>query len=217
MHPEIDFYWSPLYTQPFLLECDIELVKDVVQLILNPIKGQSAPPETVQIAHALNNYLKECNNAFLASERIRLFLLLTLFASLFISFISLAMLPITAVSITLICMVSFILFSVNLFTLYNQMSGYQQEIDWNKLKKYCSDYTERLYSEKSTGFNKPFGSISSLTSAPCLFSARKIPQNDDVNANIDNNRLNHSEQQRLSPSDEEALDETLNVIKFASM
>lgn len=208
MPPEMDFYWISHSTHVFLSECDLELVKEALNFILNPRDEQSASPEAVQIAYALNNYLKECNNAFLASERIRLFLLLTLFASLLITFISLATLPISVISITSICILSIILFSVNLFTLYNQMAGYQQEINGNTLKRVCSDYAEKLYSA-----NKSLKSISSPTSAPCLFPARKIPQNDEVNANIANERLNHPEH-RLPPIDDESLETS---IKFSGM
>jgi hypothetical protein len=213
MHPKMA-YWMPHSTQPFLLKCDINLVKEALAIILNPYAENSAPPESLQIAHALNNYLAECNNAFLACERIRLFLLLSLLASLVISLIALATLPVSAVSVTLICMISFILFSVNIFTLYHQMSGYQQEIDWNKLKKICSDYTEKCKS--AYGLNKPLGSISSPTSDPCLFSTRKIPQKDETNTNADEERLNNSEH-RLSPIDEESLEKTLNYIKFSGL
>lgn len=213
MHPEMDLYWISPSIHPFLLECDIELVKDALYIILNPVDEQSASPEAIQIAHALNNYIKECNNAFLASERIRVFLLLSLFASLIIAFISLATLPVSALSITLICVVSCILFSVNLFTLYNQMCGYQQEIDWNKLRKYCSDYSEKLDSanyKPSYGQHKTLEKISSPTSAPCLFSTKKILPN------TDDDHLNHSEH-RLSSIDEESLNKTLNHIKFTGI
>ncbi len=215
MHPEMDFYWSPLFTQSFLLESDIELIKDALSLILKPVDKQPAPSEPVQIVLALNNYLKKCNNAFLVSERIRLFLLLTLFFSSIIMFISLVTLPISIISVTAICIFPFILFSVNLFTLYNQtMSGYQQEIDWNQLKKACSDYAEKLYPANKPTFDlKKLESISSPISAPCLFPARKISQNDNINANTTNDRLNP--QISTTPIDDESLNESLNVIKFS--
>lgn len=217
MHPEMDFY-GPLVTQPFLLESDIELIEAALSLILKPVNEQQAPPETIQIALALTNYLKECNNAFLASERIRLFLLLTLSASSIIIFISLLTLPISIITITSFCIFSFILFSVNLFTLYNQMSGCQQEIDWSNLKKVCADYAEKLHpaNKPTCDLNKPLKSISSPTSAPCLFPARKISQNDDMNATITNDRLNHLED-RLPPIDDESLNKPLHSIKFAGM
>jgi hypothetical protein len=201
----MDYQWISISDQPYLLECDIELVKDALHLILNPVDEQSVSPETTQMVRTLINYLKECNNAFLASERIRLFLLLSLCASLIISFISLATLPITALSITLIFIVSLLLFSVNIFTLFNQMSGYQQEIDWNKLKTHCSEYTKKLYSEKlkENSLSNPLYKISSPTSAPCLFSAKKISQNDAVNPREDINASNHAER-RLSPIDEDS-------------
>ncbi len=214
MYPAMDYQWIPISDQPYLLECDIDLVKEALYILLHPITENSdASPESIKIAYALNNYLKECNNAFLASERIRVFLLLCLFASLILSFIALATLPVTAVSITLIFIVSLLLVSVNIFTLFNQMSGYQQEIDWNKLKTHCSKYTEKLYSEKfkTQSPNNPLQKISSPTSDPCLFSAKKIPQNDDVNANICNDRLNHTER-RLSPINEAAIESNSSLL-----
>ncbi|WP_342219484.1 hypothetical protein [Rickettsiella endosymbiont of Miltochrista miniata] len=211
MYPAMDYQWISLSDQPYLLECDIDLVKEALTILLHPIAGNSdTPPDSIEIAHALNNYLKECNNAFLASERIRVFLLLCLFASLTMSFIALAIFPVTAVSITLIFIVSLLLFSVNIFTLFNQMSGYQQEIDWNKLKTHCSEFTKKLYSEKfkTQSLNSPLQKVSSPTSDPCLFSAKKIPQNDVLSANIDNNRLNHIER-RLSPINEDFYDASI--------
>lgn len=194
MYSEMDYYWISSSSQPCLLEYDIELVKDALYLILNSINERSAPPEAVQIAYELNNYLKECNNSFLASERIRVFLLLSLFACLAISLISLATLPITAVSISLFCIVSFMLVSVNFFTSYNQMSGYQQEINQNKLKTHCSEYAEKLYlgKFKQTRTNT-LGKISSPTSTACLFPARNIPQNDTFRPNTDENSFNNLE------------------------
>ncbi|MGC1853877.1 MAG: hypothetical protein WA659_00665 [Candidatus Aquirickettsiella sp.] len=196
MHPEMDFYWMPLSTPPYLLESDIDLIQKALTILLHPIaENSSTPPESIPIAQALNNYLRECNNAFLASERIRGFLLLSLLASLIIAFISLVSLPVTAVSITLICIVSFILFSVNLFTLFNQITGYQQEVNWNKLKLHCSEYRDKLDSGefKTSNLNNQLEKTSSPTIAPCLFSAKKI--------STDNNRLNHTEH-RLSATDE---------------
>lgn len=196
MYPAMDYQWIPISDQPYLLECDIDLVKEALYVLLHPIAGNSdVPSESIQIAHALNNYLKECNNAFLASERIRVFLLLCLFASLTLSFIALATLPITAVSITLIFIVSLLLFSVNIFTLFNQMSGYQQEIDWNKLKTHCSEYTKKLY---------PKQKISSPTSISCLFSATKIPPNDGLHNNKKSDYRFNDAEQRLSPIDEDS-------------
>ena len=191
MHCEIDYDWMPLSTQPYLLECDIDLVKEALYILLHPIsKNSDVSPESLQIANALNIYLKECNSAFLASENIRVFLLLSLLASLIISFITLATLPITAISITLVFITSLILFSVNVFTLSHQMSGYQQEVDWNKLKTYCSKYKEKL---KENTLSNSLKKISSPTSAPCLFSARKNPQNDEFRQNTDENSLNNFE------------------------
>lgn len=211
MYSEMDYHSILLSTQPYLLECDIDLVKEALYILLHPITENSdASPESIKIAYALSIYLKECNAAFLASENIRAFLLLSLLASLIISFITLATLPITALSITLICITSLILFSVNVFTLFHQMSGYQQEIDWNKLKTYCSEYTKKLYSEKlkENSLSNSLQKISSPTSAPCLFSAKKISQNDAVSVNIDNDRLNHTEP-RLSPINEDFYDASI--------
>ncbi|MFZ0219229.1 MAG: hypothetical protein WAL30_03385 [Candidatus Aquirickettsiella sp.] len=207
MPPEMDYYWPQLSPPPLLSECDVGLVKKALTIILHLNTENSTtphPPESIQIAYALNKYIIECNRAFLASERIRLFLLLSLFASLIISFIVLTTLPISAVSVTLICIISSLLFSVNIFTLLNQMSGYQQEIDWSKLKQHCLHATEKLYSgnfKPTSHLNNPLDQISSPTSDPCMFSAKKIPKNAALNPHTDDVCLNHSEY-RLSPIDE---------------
>ena len=206
MPPEMDFYyWHPVIIQPFLEECDINLVKEALTILLHPnAENSTLTPESIQLAHKLYNYIKECHNAFLASERIRIFLLLSLAASLIISFIALLTLPATALSVTLICLASLILFSVNVFTLINQMGAYQQEIDKDKLKEHCSDYTEKLY---SGNFKKNLTQekIASPTSAPCFFSIKEIPQNDAMNTDTDNDHLNHTEH-RLSPINEELIE-----------
>ena len=187
------YYWHPVIIQPFLEECDINLVKETLTILLHPhAENSTLTPESIQLAHKLYNYIKECNNAFLASERIRIFLLLSLAACLIISFIALITMPATALSITLICLTSLILFSVNVFTLINQMEAYQQEINWDKLKTHCSNYTERLYSEKFNP-NLKKEKIASPTSESCFFSIKEIPQNDAINTNTDDDHLNHTE------------------------
>ncbi|MCH9636896.1 hypothetical protein [Rickettsiella endosymbiont of Litargus connexus] len=194
MYIEMEYYWLPLSTQSFLLRCDIDLVKEALTTLLHLNAENSASPESIKLVHNLNNYLKECANAFLASERIRLFLLLSLFVSVIVSFIALAMLPVNTLSITLICIISLVLFSVNVFTLLNQTHGHQQEIDWNTLKKHCSNYTEKLYSEnfKPTLTNTT-EKISSPTSALCLFPARKSPKNNEFKHNTPQNSFNNFE------------------------
>lgn len=194
MYIEMEYYWLPLSTQPFLLGCDIDLVKEALTTLLHLNAENSASPESIQLVHNLNNYLKECDNAFLASERIRLFLLLSLCVCVIVSFIALAILPVNTLSITLICIISLVLFSVNFFTLFNQMNGHQQEIDWNTLKNHCSDYTEKLYSENfKQNLTNTTKKISSPTSAPCLFPARKFPQNDEFKHNTPGNSFNNFE------------------------
>lgn len=187
-------YPLPLYTQPYLLECDIDLVMAALYSILHPNRENSDPPlKSVQITEALINYIKDCNDAFLASENIRAFLLLSLLVTLIISFIALAMLPVTPLNIALICILSLVLFSVNIFTLFHQMNGYQQESDWARLSARCSAYTtEKLCSKDK---------VSSPTSAPCLFPAKKIPLNDALHNNKNDHPLNRPEQ-RLSPIEE---------------
>ncbi|TLY47402.1 MAG: hypothetical protein E6K54_05755 [Gammaproteobacteria bacterium] len=194
MHPEMDYYWigpwtSPStldYTYPLLLECDLELVEETLQLF-NAINKSTIIPESKQIVGALNNYIKECNNAFIASERIRNFLLLSLFANLIITFIVLASIPISALSISLVCFASLILFSVNLFTLSQQMQGFDQENAQNILKKSHARFKEMVNLN-----NKP-EKILSPTSALCLFPAQKNSQNDDLRENSDDDSLNESE------------------------
>lgn len=180
MYFAMDYPGTPLYTQPYLLEFDIKLVEDALEKL-----HENSDISSKSLAQALSEYCKACNNAFLASEYIRAFLLLSLLVTLIISLIALAMLPVTPLNVALICFVSLILFSVNIFTLFHQTNGYQQETDWTKLNRRYSEYTtEKLYSKDK---------ISSPTSAPCLFPAKRIPQND--------HRLNPPEQ-RLSPIDE---------------
>lgn len=202
MYPEIGSYWIPP-SQPFL-ECDIDLVREALTILHPADKNSVASPELLQIVNVLNNYLKECNNTFLASERIRLFLLLSLWASVIISFITLAILPISAASIVLICVISLILLSVNIFTLFNQTSAYQQDIDWKQLKKCCSDYTKKLYSENPGSSHKPgkaLAQTSSPTSASYLFPIRKTSSHDALNDQLNDHSdsENPTETSRLLP------------------
>ncbi len=183
------------YTSPLLFECDTELVKKSLQLVLDSIDKQTCLiPESKQLVCAVNNYIKECNNAFLASERIRNFLLLGLFINLIITFIVLITIPITPLTIGLVCVASLILFAINLFTLYQQMHGLDQENAKNALSKCHKYFKEMLNSKnlKSNLFDKQ-EKIQSPTSSLCLFPAQKIPQNDELKQNIDENSLNDSE------------------------
>ncbi|MEN9917114.1 MAG: hypothetical protein RLY40_1046 [Pseudomonadota bacterium] len=203
MYPEMDYYWMgpwlapPVldYTYPILLECDIELVKKTLQLILDLIDNQAGViPEPKQLTSALNNYIKECNKSFLASERIRNFLLLGLFANLIVSFIVLACIPVTALSVSLVCFSSLILFSVNLFTLYQQMQGFDQEKARNTLENNYANFKEIIHPKNF----KPDSiyqqeKILSPTSAPCLFPAQKISQNDELKHSNDENPSNDAE------------------------
>lgn len=190
MYSEMDCYWeSPPTTDtyPVLLECDSELVKNTLQLILDSTnKRTTLIPESKQIVCALNNYIKECNTAFLANERIRNFLLFGLFANLIVSFIVLVSIPVTVLSISLICFVSLILFSVNLFTLYQQMQEINQENAKNILKKSNARFME------ITNSNIRQKKFLSPTSALCLFPEQKISQNDEFKQNRDKNYSNGS-------------------------
>lgn len=202
------YYWHPdiqPIIQPFLEECDLALVKEALITLLHPnAENFTLTPESIQLAYKLYHYIKECNNAFLASERIRVFLLLSLAASLIILFIALFTLPATALSITLICFASLILFSVNVFTLINQMGAYQQESDRDKLKEHCSNYTEKLYAGNFKQNLKE--KTASLISAPYFFSIKEISENNEIKTNTDDYHLNHTAEQQLSPITEEPIE-----------
>lgn len=200
MHPEMDYYYGdPPIIQAFLEDFDTESFKNALNLIID---GQSNPLELIQIKHALKSYFEECNNVFLASESIRHFLLICLITSLLVSLIVLASTPVSILTISLICFESLILFSVNFFTLYKQMEGYEQKIVKDELQKCNSHYQKKLNSKfftlSSTNLRQQ---ISCPTSTPCLFPARKIPQNAEFTQNTDKNSLNNDEN-RLSPIDE---------------
>jgi|GEM_PF-1171826 len=200
MHPEMDYYYGdPHIIQAFLEDFDTESFKNALNLIFD---GQSNPLELIQIKHALKSYFEECNNVFLASESIRHFLLICLITSMLVSFIVLASTPVSILTISLICFESLILFSVNFFTLYKQMEGYEQKIAKDELQKCNSDYQKKLNSKfftlSSTNLRQQ---ISCPTSTPCLFPARKIPQNAEFTQNTGKNSLNNDEN-RLSPIDE---------------
>lgn len=193
------YYGDPPIIQAFLEDFDTESFKNALNLIID---GQSNPLELIQIKHALKSYFEECNNVFLASESIRHFLLICLITSLLVSLIVLASTPVSILTISLICFESLILFSVNFFTLYKQMEGYEQKIVKDELQKCNSHYQKKLNSKfftlSSTNLRQQ---ISCPTSTPCLFPARKIPQNAEFTQNTDKNSLNNDEN-RLSPIDE---------------
>lgn len=196
----MDFYYGdPPIIQAFLEDFDTESFKNALNLIID---GQSNPLELIQIKHALKSYFEECNNVFLASESIRHFLLICLLTSLLVSLIVLASTPLSILTISLICFESLILFSVNFFTLYKQMEGYEQKIAKDELQKCNSHYQKKLNSKlftlSSTNLRQQ---ISCPISTPCLFPARKIPQNAEFTQNTDKNSLNNDEN-RLSPIDE---------------
>lgn len=193
---DLDYYciepWLPLtYTSPILNECDIELVKKSLTLI---VEQTDLIPESEQLVCTLNNYIKECNNAFLASERIRNFLLLGLFTNLIITFIVLVSIPVTPLSFSLVCFTSLILFAVNIFTLYQQTQGLDQEDAKNGLTKCLKNFKKILNSKnlKSHLINKQ-QKFQSPTSMPCLFPAQKIPQNDELEQTINESSLNDPE------------------------
>lgn len=177
MHPEMDYYYGePLIIQPFLEDFDIESFENALNLIIG---RQSNPPlELIQIQHALKSYFEECNNVFLASENIRHFLLIGLLASLLVSLIVLASVPVSILTISLICFEALILYSVNFFTLYKQMEGYEQQFAKHTLQKCNSDYQKKLNSTFFTlSLTNLRGQISSPTSTPCLFPARNNDEN----------------------------------------
>ncbi len=197
----MDFYYGdPLIIQPFLEDFDIESFENALNLITD---GQSnPPPEIIQIKHALKSYFEECNNVFLASESIRHFLLLCILTSLLVSIILLAITPVSILTISLICFESLIVFSVNFFTLYKQMEGYEQKSAKDALQKCNSDYQKKLNSKFFTlNLTNLRGQISSPNSTPCLFPARKIPQNAEFTQNTGEHSLNNDEN-RLTPIDE---------------
>lgn len=203
MYSEIDYYLMGPYmpptlacTSPVLLECDIELVKKSLQLLIDALDKQTCLiPESKQLVEAINNYIKECNNAFLASEHIRNFLILGLFANLIVTCIVLASIPVTPLSISLVCFASLILFSINLFTLYQQMQGVDQEITRNTLTK-CNKNFKEILNSKNLISNSIYKQekVQSPTTTPCLFPAQKnLPNNDELKQNSDNKFLNNSE------------------------
>lgn len=82
------------------------------------------------------------------------------------------------------------------------MEGYEQKFAKDALEKCNSDYQKKLNSKLFTlNLTKLRGQISSPNSTPCLFSARKIPQNAEFTQNTGKNSLNNDEN-RLSPIDE---------------
>ncbi|HEY2566250.1 MAG TPA: hypothetical protein VGH95_00875 [Candidatus Aquirickettsiella sp.] len=201
MYPEMDYYYGDSFIiQPFLEDFDTESFENALNLIID---GQSNPlPELIQIKHALKSYFEECNNVFLASESIRHFLLIGILMSLLVSIILLASTPVSILTISLICFESLILFSVNFFTLYKQMEGYEQKFAKDTLQKCNSDYQKKLNSKFFIlNLTNLRGQISSPTSTPCLFPARKIPQNAEFTQNTGENSLNNDEN-HLSPIDE---------------
>ena len=199
MCPEMDFYYGdPLIIQPFLEDFDIESFENALNLIID---GQSNPPaELIQIKLALKSYFEECNNVFLASENIRHFLLICILTSLLASIIFLLVItPVSILTISLICFESLILYSVNFFTLYKQMEGYEQKFAKDVLQKCNSDYQKKLNSKFFTlNLTNLRGQISSPNSTPCLFPSRKIPQNAEFTQNTGENSLNNDENRLTS-------------------
>lgn len=178
MHPEMVYcYRDPLIAYSLLENFDIESFENALDLIFD---GQSKPlPELIQLKHALKSYFKECNHAFLASESIRFFLLIGILASLLISLIALASMPVSILTISLICFESLILLSVDFFTLYKQMSGYEQKSAKDNLKKCNLAYQKKLNSRLFTlNPNNIRDQNASPTSTSCLFSSRTILQNE---------------------------------------
>lgn len=176
MNIKPDYYLSPLFfARSSLSTCDVDLVKKTLARIFHPFKENTNALEPSRLADMLNHYIDGCNNAFLASERIRLFLLASFIASTTISFIALSIVPISILSVSLVCILSLLLLSTNFFILLNQIHGYHQESSWDMLKKYYSDYTKNLYSKK---FNQNLTSsqekIYNSTASFCLFTPQKI-------------------------------------------
>lgn len=70
------------------------------------------------------------------------------------------------------------------------MNGYEQKSAKDTLKKCNSDYQKKLNSKLFTlSSTNLAGQISSPTSTPCLFSARKDLQNDEMILSSNENRL----------------------------
>lgn len=169
----LDHYSSPLFTPSYLSECDVDLVKKTLTGILHSFGENTDSLETSKLANVLNNYIETCNNAFLASERIRFFLLSSFIASTIISFITLAIVPISTLSICLVCILSLLLLSANFFILFNQTHGYHQENGWDALKKYYSEYTQNLYPKKFKNLTHQREKTTNLTTSFCLFTHQK--------------------------------------------
>lgn len=209
---------QPLYEQPQpLLECDIELVKEALTIIIDTADKKSATPETLQIANTLTDYLYECNNSFLSSERVRMLLLLSLFASLLVSFIAIATMPVTAVSITLIGVLSIILFATNIFTLIYQRDNYQQKKDWNQLKTLCTPSLGKFFLETVQQKNELNNQekVSSPTNLSCLYSLRNTSQNDEINAHSDGEERLNTFKRQLSLIDEESVESNHSSASFS--
>jgi hypothetical protein len=223
MYPETMDLWllSPHYElshyeQP-LLECDIELIKEALTIIIDTADKKSATPEALQIVDTLTNYLNACNNAFLSSERIRMLLLLSLFASLLVSFIAVATIPVSAVSITLIGVLSIILFATNFFTLIYQRDNYQQEKDWNQLKTLCTPPLGKFFLEtvqQKNALNNQ-EKVSSPTKLSCLYSLRNTSQNDEINTPSDGEERLNAFKPELSHIDEESIESNHSSASFS--
>ena len=203
MYSEMDCVWmghsmsptTPAYSPPILQECDIVLVKKSLELIIDCIDKQNRLiPEYNQLVCAFSNYVEECNKAFLASEHISNFLILCLCANLIITFIVLVSVPVSLLSISLVCFASLILFCLNLFTLYHQAQGFEQENARNILTK-CNKDLKQVINSKNLQSNSIFKlkKVRSPTSTICLFPAQKIPENDELKQAIDENSLNDSD------------------------
>lgn len=200
MHPEMAYYYGdPIIIQPSLKNFDIESFENALNLIIE--RQSNPPPELIQIKHALKSYFEACNNVFLASESIRHFLLLCVLASLLVSLIVLVSMPVSILTVSLICFETLTLLSVNFFTLYKHIDGYEQKFAKDTLKKYNSDYQKKLNSKFFTlSPTNLLGQTSTSTSTSCLFPVRKIPKN-EFTRNTSENYLNN-DKKRLSPIDE---------------
>jgi hypothetical protein len=150
MYSEMELWTTPLTTQPFLLECDTDLVKKSLSIFLDPPAENLLSPETIQFIDALYQYIQTCNKAFLASEKIRVFLSFCLLTVFVTSFIMLASLPVSITGMILIGVMSFLIASVNIFNLNQSWIGCQQEIDSEILKNCCSDSEKNLTLRKLT-------------------------------------------------------------------
>ena len=145
-----------------LLDCDIELIKAshflMIDAVDNGNKGQAT-----QIAQTIIDYLDNYNKAFLASERTRHLLLLSLFATSLIALVGIIFIPFASVGITLTVLLAVTLFAINIGTSVIQSNHHQQQHDLDRLKDICTQSESEHPRKKTNLFRLSDGSGSELT------------------------------------------------------